>query len=46
MGCQNYKIDELSECADMVESFLMRYDYHRSHMSLMMRPPLLNFNEG
>ncbi|NQT73343.1 MAG: DDE-type integrase/transposase/recombinase [Chloroflexi bacterium] len=46
LGWWKYNANELSECTDLVESFLMRYHYHRHHMSLMMRPPLLNFNGG
>jgi transposase len=46
LGWRKYGINELSECANLVESFLIRYHYHRPHMGLMMRPPLLNFNGG
>lgn len=46
LGWCKYGVNELSVCTDMVESFLMRYHYHRPYMSLMMRPPLLNFNGG
>ena len=39
---------DLKECTDMVESFLQRYHYHRPHLGLGMRPPLMpnNSNEA
>lgn len=40
LGWHNYRPDELNECTKMVESFLMRYHYHRPHLGLGMRPPL------
>lgn len=46
LGWCKYNLNELSICTELVESFLLRYHYHRPHMSLMMRPPLLNFNGG
>ena len=46
LGWQTYRVNQLAECKQMVESFLVRYHYHRPHMGLMMRPPLLNFNGG
>jgi transposase len=46
LGWWKYGYHELSECIEMVESFLIRYHYHRPHMGLMMRPPLLDFNGG
>ncbi len=41
LGWRKYGINELFECANLVESFLIRYHYHRPHMGLKMRPPLL-----
>jgi len=41
LGWWKYRVDQLSECTDLVESFLKRYHYHRPHMSLGMQPPLL-----
>ncbi len=46
LGWWKYGTNELSVCTELVESFLLRYHYHRPHMGLMMRPPLLNFNGG
>jgi len=46
LGWCKYGIEDLPQCAAMVESFLIRYHYHRPHMGLMMRPPLLNSNGG
>ena len=43
LGWSKYRIDQLSECTEMVESFLKRYHYHRPHMGIGMKPPLLNF---
>ncbi len=40
LGWSKYRIDQLPECIEMVESFLQRYHYHRPHMSLGMKPPL------
>ncbi len=40
LGWHNYRHDELKDCTDMVESFLMRYHYHRPHLGLGMRTPL------
>ena len=40
LGWQNYRPDELKECTELVESFLIRYHYHRPHLGLGMRPPL------
>jgi transposase InsO family protein len=45
LGWSKYKINQLKECTEMVESFLERYHYHRPHMSLGMRPPLSNENK-
>lgn len=41
LGWQKYHPDQLSVCNQMVESFLERYHYHRPHMGLGMKPPLL-----
>lgn len=40
LGWHTYQANELNECADLVESFLKRYHYHRPHLGLGMRPPL------
>ena len=40
LGWHNYRLDDLEECTNMVESFLVRYHYHRPHMGLGMKPPL------
>lgn len=40
LGWHNYRVNELEECTDMVESFLTRYHYHRPHLGLGMRTPL------
>jgi transposase len=45
LGWCNYRVDQLPECAAMVESFLKRYHYHRPHMGLDMKPPLYSLNE-
>lgn len=41
LGWQKYNSDQLLVCNQMVESFLERYHYHRPHMGLGMKPPLL-----
>lgn len=41
LGWTKYKTNQLPECQEMVELFLKRYHYHRPHMGLGMRPPLL-----
>ncbi len=41
LGWQEYRLEQLKECQDMVEDFLVRYHYHRPHMGLGMTPPLL-----
>lgn len=46
LGWCKYGVNEMSFCTNLVESFLIRYHYHRPHMSLMMRPPLLNLDGG
>ena len=40
LGWSKYRVEQLPECTEMVESFLKRYHYHRPHMSLGMKPPL------
>lgn len=45
LGWIKYQVSQLNECQMMVESFLRRYHYHRPHMGLGMRPPLLNLEE-
>jgi transposase InsO family protein len=42
LGWTAYRTDQLPECAHLVETFLMRYHYHRPHLGLGMRPPLNN----
>lgn len=41
LGWLKYQADQIEECTEMVESFLKRYHYHRPHMSLGMKPPLV-----
>jgi transposase len=41
LGWTKYKTNQLQECQEMVELFLQRYHYHRPHMGLGMRPPLI-----
>ena len=41
LGWTKYKTNQLHECQEMIESFLKRYHYHRPHMGLGMRPPLV-----
>lgn len=41
LGWTKYKTSQLPECQEMVELFLKRYHYHRPHMSLGMKPPLI-----
>jgi transposase len=45
LGWQKYRLRDLKECTEMVESFLERYHYHRPHMGLGMRPPLTSVKE-
>ncbi len=42
LGWNKYQIQDLAECTEMVESFLQRYHYHRPHMGLGMKPPLVS----
>ena len=41
LGWLKYGVEDLPQCTALVETFLIRYHYHRPHMGLMMRPPLL-----
>lgn len=41
LGWTNYKPNQLPDCMEMIESFLDRYHYHRPHMGLGMKPPLI-----
>jgi hypothetical protein len=45
LGWEKYQAQELSSCQNLVESFLRRYHYHRPHMSLGMKPPLVSLEE-
>jgi len=40
LGWIKYRTSQLTDCTQMVESFLRRYHYHRPHMGIGMRPPL------
>ncbi len=40
LGWSTYRADELQECTELVETFLVRYHYHRPHLGLGMRTPL------
>lgn len=42
LGWIKYNAQQIEPCRVMVESFLQRYHYHRPHMGLGMKPPLLN----
>jgi transposase len=41
LGWRKYKADELEYTQQKVEEFIKRYHYHRPHMGLGMRPPLI-----
>jgi transposase len=45
LGWQEYRLEQLKECQNMAEAFLLRYHYHRPHMGLWMTPPLLKKEE-
>lgn len=45
LGWTKYKSNQLEYCHNLVEAFLNRYHYHRPHMSLGMKPPLVNSKE-
>ena len=40
LGWNKYQSSEITECTEMVESFLNRYHYHRPHLGLGMKTPL------
>lgn len=42
LGWIKYKVQQIEPCRLVVESFLQRYHYHRPHMGLGMKPPLLS----
>jgi transposase len=42
LGWSKYQAAQIEECTEMAESFLKRYHYHRPHMSLGMKPPLVS----
>lgn len=46
LGWNKYRIGELADCEDLVETFLNRYHYHRPHISLGMTPPLAKKEEA
>lgn len=46
LGWGKYRVDQLEQCQTVVESFLKRYHYHRPHMGLGMRPPLVNIEKN
>ncbi len=41
LGWIKYKADQIETCNKVVESFLDRYHYHRPHMGIGMKPPLV-----
>jgi len=41
LGWKKYTQSEIVSCVNRVEIFLKRYHYHRPHMGLGMRPPLI-----
>jgi transposase len=43
LGWQKYRLDQIKECQALAETFLQRYHYHRPHLSLGMKPPLLKY---
>jgi len=45
LGWNKYQAKDLEKCSELVEDFLKRYHYHRPHMGLSMRPPLLEKEE-
>lgn len=46
LGWTKYRYNQLEQCQKMVEIFLNRYHYHRPHMGIGMRPPLINLEEN
>ena len=41
LGWITYKPNQLADATEMIESFLNRYHFHRPHMGLGMKPPLM-----
>lgn len=41
LGWTKYPVDQLTYCQKLVETFLERYHYHRPHMGIGMKPPLV-----
>lgn len=41
LGWVKYNTNQLSLCTKLVEEFLDRYHYHRPHLSLGLKPPLI-----
>ncbi len=46
LGWNKYRLGQITDCQDMVETFLKRYHYHRPHISLGMIPPLAKKEEA
>jgi len=42
LGWKKYRLKEMVECQSKVEIYLERYHYHRPHIGLGMKPPLIN----
>lgn len=45
LGWVKYDIKEMERCQSRVDGFLYKYHYHRPHMGLGMRPPLIIRND-
>src|SRR3989339_2146021 len=45
LGWGKYRYYQLPYCQTMAELFLKRYHYHRPHMGIGMKPPLLKLKE-
>jgi len=45
LGWTKYQPNQLDHCQKLVEEFLNRYHYHRPHMGLGMKPPLIALKE-
>lgn len=41
LGCASYKARQITDCKEMMESFLDRNHYHRPHTGLGMKPSLI-----
>ncbi len=41
LGWQKYKTNQQAFCQQLADDFLERYHYHRPHMGLGMKPPLI-----